>query len=71
MIENYIDDISDVTSQEHFDLFIMHLEHENGEIKQNLYKFLEDKPFEFMDLVQTLAQRKTFKGTCSICEQWK
>jgi hypothetical protein len=71
MIENYIDDMcSNIAGQELFDLFITHLEYESKEMQQNFYKFLEDKPFEFMDLVQTLAQGKLFKGTCPECEKW-
>jgi len=72
MIESNIDYICSIlTSWEFFDMFVKHLEHENEEIKQDFYKYIKDKPLEFVNLVRTLAQRKVFKGKCPVCEEWE
>ena len=72
MIESNIDYICSIlTSWEFFDMFVTHLEHENEEIKQDFYKYIKDKPLEFVNLVRTLAQRKAFKGKCPVCEEWE
>ena len=71
MIEGNIDYICSILpAWDFFDLFVTHLEHENEEIKQDFFKYIKDKPLEFINLVRTLAQRKVFKGKCPVCEEW-
>ncbi|MFC1951337.1 hypothetical protein ACFLXN_02900 [Chloroflexota bacterium] len=72
MIEGNIDNICSIlTAWEFFDMFVAHLEYENDELKQDFYKYINDKPLEFVNLVRTLAQRKVFKGKCPVCEEWQ
>jgi len=59
-----------LTAWEFFDIFVKHLEYENEEIKQDLYKYIKDKPLEFVNIIRTLAQTKEFKGTCPVCIEW-
>ncbi len=72
MIESNIDYICSIlTSWEFFDMFVTHLEHEIEEIKQDFFRYIKEKPLEFVNLVRTLAQRKVFKGKCPVCEEWE
>lgn len=33
--------------------------------------YIKDKPFELIEILHLLARRKTFKGTCPVCEEWQ
>lgn len=37
---------------------------------KDLFAFIETRPVEFINIIRTLAARKTFKGTCSVCKEW-
>ena len=37
---------------------------------KDLFVFIETKPIEFITIVRTLAESKTFKGTCPVCKDW-
>lgn len=51
------------------DLLAAHLESEylSG---NDLFAFIEARPVEFVNIIRTLAARKTFKGTCPVCKEW-
>jgi hypothetical protein len=52
--------------------FQPHLEAELPELKdEGFYGFVEDKPIELINTLRILAARKTFKGTCPVCKDWK
>jgi hypothetical protein len=40
-------------------------------LDQNLYSYAETNPIEFITIMRTLGQRKTFKGTCPVCKDWR
>jgi hypothetical protein len=52
--------------------FIPHLKSElPGELKTKLfYQIIEEQPYELIEILRLLAARKTFKGTCPVCENW-
>ncbi|MFC1995929.1 hypothetical protein ACFLVM_03560 [Chloroflexota bacterium] len=37
----------------------------------DVYGYINRNPIEVVDILRTLAQRKTFKGTCPVCEDWQ
>ena len=52
--------------------FISHLEAEVPDIKtQGLREYLEGHPYEMIETLRLLCRRKTFKGTCRVCKDWK
>ncbi len=56
-----------------FDLqnFMSHLEAEYPDIgSEGLRKVVAENPYELIEILRVLARRKTFKGTCSVCEDW-
>ena len=52
--------------------FIPHLKSElPGELKTKLfYEIIEERPYQVIEILRVLAARKTFKGTCPVCEDW-
>lgn len=52
------------------DWLATHLESEYLSGK-DLFAFIEAKPVEFINTIRTLSARKTFKGTCIICKDWR
>jgi hypothetical protein len=50
--------------------FSAHLEAEDSEIK-GLWEAFEENPVKLTEILSMLSNRKTFKGTCKICEAWK
>ena len=51
------------------DWLAAHLESEYLSGK-DLFAFIEARPVEFINIIRTLAARKTFKGTCQLCNEW-
>jgi hypothetical protein len=52
-----------------FGCLMTHLEAEYP-IFQDVYGFINEHPLEYIEMLRTLAQRKTFKGTCPVCKDW-
>ena len=52
--------------------FIPHLRSElPQELKTKLFfKVVEEQPYELIEILRLLAARRTFKGTCPVCEDW-
>ena len=44
-----------------------HFEAEYGDF----YELLRQSPGKLVNAIRVLAQRKTFKGTCPVCEEWQ
>jgi hypothetical protein len=36
-----------------------------------LFAFIEARPIEVINIIRTLAARRTFKGTCPMCKDWQ
>ncbi len=55
------------------DSFSTHLKNELSEdLKGKLFFIVvEEHPYELIGALSLLAERKTFKGTCHVCEEWK
>ena len=53
-----------------FDCFIAHVEAEYPE-GQDFYISMEADTIKLITMLMTLAHRKTFKGTCPVCEEWQ
>ena len=62
-------------AREHFrpldtvDMFEEHFKYETTSGK-SLNELMKEQPFELMKLLQTLLQRRMFKGTCAVCRDW-
>ncbi len=54
-------------SLDEFDHFLMHLEAEEASY-EDLNGYVETHPMELVNLLKILVSRKTFKGTCPVCE---
>jgi hypothetical protein len=52
------------------DWLATHLESEYLSGK-DLFAFIEARPVEFINIIRTLSARKTFKGTCIVCKDWR
>jgi len=52
--------------------FIPHLKSElPQELKTKLFfKVVEEQPYELIEILRMLAAKRTFKGTCPVCEDW-
>lgn len=52
--------------------FIPHLKSELPEelSTKPFFKVVEERPYELIEILRMLAARKTFKGTCPVCEGW-
>ena len=46
-----------------------HIEAEYPDLK-NVWTYIDEHPFEYIEILRTLAQRKTFKGTCPVCKDY-
>jgi hypothetical protein len=51
-----------------WDCFVPHIMAETE--RNDFNKFYSDHTIEFINLLRILAQRKTLKGSCPICEDW-
>jgi len=70
-IEGNIDYVCQCYSTWHmWDCFAAHLEAEYPESK-DFHKYLNTQTSTLMNALRTLAARKTFKGTCPVCEEWQ
>jgi transcriptional regulator with XRE-family HTH domain len=38
---------------------------------KDYYIMAEEQPYELIDTLRLLAERKTFKGTCPVCKDWE
>ena len=52
-----------------WDCFAAHLEAEYPESK-DFYKYLNTQTGTLINALRTMAERKTFKGTCPVCKDW-
>ncbi len=69
-IEGNIDNVCRHYSTWHmWDCFAAHLEAEYPESK-DFYNFLYTQTSTLINVLRTMAERKTFKGTCPICKYW-
>lgn len=69
-IEGNIDCVCQRYSTWHmWDCFATHLKAEYPE-SEDFYEFLYTRTSELINALRTLAQRKTFKGTCDVCKEW-
>lgn len=69
-IEGNIDYVCQRYSTWHmWDCFAAHLTAEYPE-SEDFYEFLYTRTSELINALRTLAERKTFKGTCPVCEDW-
>ncbi len=51
--------------------FVPHLETEYPEIKATGFEeFLEQEPLKLINNLKLLLRRKTYKGTCPVCQDW-
>jgi len=52
--------------------FLPHLRAEIPIINiKGIWDFIEEQPYELIENLRILVERKTFKGTCPICEDWQ
>jgi hypothetical protein len=52
--------------------FLPHLQSENPELSsKSLFTIVQKNPFGLIETLKVLVQRKTFSGTCPICEDWQ
>jgi len=52
-----------------FEYFLSHLKAEYPEIEsKGLDRVVKENPYELIETLRILARRKTFKGTCPVCE---
>ncbi|MFC1924790.1 hypothetical protein ACFLXA_05460 [Chloroflexota bacterium] len=50
---------------------VYHLGEECSEVKSKGFsKAIEENPYEVIDNLRVLCRRKTFKGTCPVCQDW-
>jgi len=50
---------------------IYHLKAESPEIESKGFAdVVRENPYELIDTLRVLAHRRTFKGTCPVCEDW-
>lgn len=38
---------------------------------KGFYRFSEDQPYQLIEILRVLTERKTFKGTCPVCKDWQ
>ena len=38
---------------------------------KGIWDFIEEQPYELIENLKILVERRTFKGTCPICEDWQ
>ncbi len=55
-----------------YDCFVPHLLSELPEEMKNkwVWTIVEEEPYRLIHTLRLLAARKTFKGTCPVCEDW-
>lgn len=69
-IEGNIDYVCQHYSTWHmWDCFAAHMEAEYPESK-DFYKYLNTQTSTLINVLRTMAERKTFKGTCPVCEDY-
>jgi len=39
--------------------------------KKGLFIVAEEQPYQLIDTLRLLAEKKTFKGTCQVCKDWQ
>jgi len=70
-IENNIEDICKTYSVYDFwDCFVPHLLDEVPS-RQGFERLYNNHTIDFINTLRMLTQRKTFKGTCPVCEDWQ
>lgn len=57
--------------KKYLDSFLSHLEAEPDIASKDLYRLLEEKPFQLVKVLRLLAIEKMFKGTCPVCNDWQ
>jgi ribulose bisphosphate carboxylase small subunit len=50
-----------------FECLMAHIKTEHPAL-EDLYGYVNEHPLEYINIMRTLAQRKTFKGTCPVCK---
>ena len=74
-LSDMLDDNIPLAASKHgldFDCFLSHLEVEYSDIEsKGLWKVIRENPYELIETLRVLARRKTFKGTCPVCENWQ
>jgi hypothetical protein len=55
-----------------WEVFLCLLPHISAEYSdfKDIYGYIKNKPLEYINILRTLAQRKTFRGTCPVCKEW-
>jgi len=52
-------------------LFIPHLKAENAELEsKGILTIIRENPLELIETLRILSSRRTFKGTCPVCQDW-
>jgi hypothetical protein len=71
MLGENIDRVDYVFAEFDFYCLILHLRAESPEIEaKGFYTVATENPYELIDTLRILARRKTFKGTCPVCQDW-
>ncbi len=53
------------------DYFVPHLKAEQlGFASEGISREIQERPYELIEILRVLANRRTFKGTCPVCEDW-
>jgi hypothetical protein len=54
-----------------FNNLVAHLQEEVPEANAKGFdNFVRERPYELIQTILILSERKTFKGTCPVCEDW-
>jgi hypothetical protein len=71
MLWSAIDTIDERYSMDDFNYLLSHLEAEYPDFQfESLHNIVKNNPYELIQTLTVLAQRKIFKGTCPVCKDW-
>ena len=69
MLWSAIDTINERYSMDDFNYLLSHLEAEYPDFQfESLHNIVKNHPYELIQTLTILAQRKLFKGTCPVCK---
>jgi len=70
-LTNNIGNLGEIEGGLLFDSFQSHLCAEYPEIQsQGISVFADENPYRLIEMLRILTKRKTFQGTCPVCESW-